>query len=330
MWSCETCHIAVSFLLYAQVSAGHTVDSLPYDGTMVEAFSLTGHEFPAITSCSQQGSLMSTAPYQSNTPIVLEVPPTQQLGGTERMKRKRRKGLSQEQGVEASGSSTSAGAVPHWLVTKESVFTVFLSPLPQPTSDYSDNLPPSGEVYSMEPPPTESSYAQTDTPPQKLTWQAFIVDSWAMMCDPTLQPMWEKYYQHLQLWNYASITLKSLFIVAIVETPLTLTSQWKQRRGSSIPQWMSVLSARRRITSRQIYYICWVIISHLTNWFCRLQLNWGCNRLQSTWQLLWASGYLQLSLSLSLSLSLPHFNIHLRTFTLSHVIREVELSPFKN
>lgn len=32
--------------------------------------------------------------------------------------------------------------------------------------------------------------AQVETCPQKLMWQAFMVEDWAEMCDKTLQTMW--------------------------------------------------------------------------------------------------------------------------------------------
>lgn len=101
-------------ILLVQVSASHTIDGLTYDGTIVEAFSLTGHDFPAMTSCSQPSTLMATTtPYQSSntSPIVLEMAPTLQLGEAERRKRKRKKGFSQEQGMEASTSTAATGGL---------------------------------------------------------------------------------------------------------------------------------------------------------------------------------------------------------------------------
>ena len=50
--------------------------------------------------------------------------------------------------------------------------------------DYCDAptlLPPTGEVYQIEPQPIDPSITQADTPPQKLTWQALLVNSWAVM-----------------------------------------------------------------------------------------------------------------------------------------------------
>ena len=63
-------------------------------------------------------------------------------------------------------------------------------------TDYSDSgatsltTGTSGEVYPVEPQATvDTTLTQTDAPPQKLTWQAFLIDSWAATCDSTLEPM---------------------------------------------------------------------------------------------------------------------------------------------
>lgn len=155
---------------------------------MVKAFSITDHDFAGVTSCSQQTPLMAAVSYQnassSSSPVVVEKALTRQLGA-ERMKKKRKHNY--DPGMDTVlANNTCAGRA-----TNVSVITS----LYYLNTDYSDTATSlttaaSGEVYPIEPQATvDSNLVQIDTPPQKLTWQAFLIDSWAATCDSTLEPM---------------------------------------------------------------------------------------------------------------------------------------------